>query len=130
MPRPRINIDKQAFESLCALQCTLEEIAGFFSCSPDTIERWCNRTYLDEEGKPLCFAEVFKQKRTIGRISLRRAQNRLAMRNATMAIWLGKQWLGQTDTGASQSTAIQDDGFIEALSETASEDWSDADIPV
>lgn len=85
---------------------------------------------MDEEGKPLCFAEVFKQKRTIGRISLRRAQNRLAMRNATMAIWLGKQWLGQTDTGAVQSTAVQDDGFLQALSDTASEDWSDADIPV
>ena len=34
---------------------TLAEIADFFSCSEDTIERWCKRTY--GEG----FAETFKK---------------------------------------------------------------------
>ena len=43
--RPTIKIDKDNFEKLCGLQCTLVEIAGFFNCSEDTIQRWCRRTY-------------------------------------------------------------------------------------
>lgn len=89
--RPRIEINQEHFEKLCGIQCTLDEIAGFFLCSEDTIERWCKKTYK------MGFAEVFNQKRSSGRISLRRSQFRLAETNPTMAIWLGKQYLGQTD---------------------------------
>lgn len=91
MGRPQIKIDKNAFEKLCGLQCTEEEIAAFFGCSPDTIERWCKRTYKCN------FAVIFREKRNIGKISLRRSQWRLADKNAAMAIFLGKQYLGQTD---------------------------------
>ena len=90
--RPRKEIDQKDFESLCALQCTKEEICGFFDVSDKTLENWCKRTY--SEG----FSEVFKKKRGKGKISLRRAQFRLAEKSASMAIWLGKQWLGQKDT--------------------------------
>ena len=92
MARPRKEIDQKDFESLCALQCTKEEICGFFDVSDKTLENWCKRTY--SEG----FSEVFKKKRGKGKISLRRAQFRLAKKSASMAIWLGKQWLGQKDT--------------------------------
>lgn len=92
MARPRKEIDQKDFESLCALQCTKEEICGFFDVSDKTLENWCKRTY--SEG----FSEVFKKKRGKGKISLRRAQFRLAAKSASMAIWLGKQWLGQKDT--------------------------------
>ena len=91
MGRPRIEIDKEQFEKLCALQCTLTEIAGFFGCSEDTIERWCKREYKNT------FAEVFKSKREAGKISLRRTQWKLAEKSAAMAIFLGKNFLGQTD---------------------------------
>lgn len=91
MARPRTEIDKQQFENLCAFQCTKEEIAGWFHCSEDTIERWCKREYKK------CFAVVFAEKRGIGRISLRRSQFRMAEHNPTMAIWLGKQYLGQKE---------------------------------
>lgn len=91
MARPRIEIDQVQFENLCGLQCTLEEIAYFFKCSEDTIERWCKRTY--DAG----FAEIYKKHSSRGIISLRRAQFKLAERNASMAIWLGKQYLGQKD---------------------------------
>lgn len=106
MARPRIEIDKNQFEKLCSIQCTLAEIASFFDCSDDTIERWCLRTY--KEG----FAEVYAKKRGIGKISLRRAQFKMAEHNPTMAIWLGKQYLGQTDK---QETIIsaQDDTIKE-----------------
>lgn len=115
MARPRIEIDEKNFESLCALQCTLPEIADFFKCSEDTIERWCKRTY--EQG----FAEVFKKKSGKGKISLRRAQFRLAETNASMAIWLGKQYLGQCDEGTMQATVNLrvDDDLTKSLKEEA-----------
>ena len=40
---------------------------------------------------------MFREKRGKGKISLRRAQFRLAEHNAAMAIWLGKQYLGQRE---------------------------------
>lgn len=91
MARPRIEIDKEQFEKLCALQCTRIEIAGFFNCSEDTIERWCERTYHDN------FAVIFAQKRQVGKISLRRNQWKMSEHNVSMAIWLGKQYLGQKE---------------------------------
>lgn len=91
MARPKKEIDKNNFEKLCALQCTKEEIAGFFDCCEDTIENWCKKTYKEN------FSAVFAKKRVGGKISLRRSQFRLAEKNAAMAIWLGKQYLGQSD---------------------------------
>ena len=92
MGRPRIEINNIEFEKLCALQCTLEEIAGFFDCSGDTIERWCKREYN------LPFAEIYKKFSATGKIALRRYQMRLAEKHPNMAIWLGKQMLGQRDS--------------------------------
>lgn len=90
--RPKKYIDKQLFEQLCGLQCTLEEMEAFFNCDHKTIARWCRETY---EGKR--FSQVFREKRQIGKISLRRKQLRLAERSAAMAIFLGKNYLGQKD---------------------------------
>ena len=91
MGRPKIEIDEIQFVKLCELQCTEEEIAGFFECSVDTIDRWCKRTFGET------FAEVSAKKRVKGRIALRRAQLQLAQKNPSMAIFLGKNWLKQTD---------------------------------
>jgi hypothetical protein len=98
MARPQIEIDKDIFENLCKIQCTLIEIANVFDCCDETIERWCKRTY--EMG----FAEAFKRFSVDGKIALRRYQFRMAETNVAMAIWLGKQWLGQTDKQETVST--------------------------
>lgn len=89
--RPKIEIDKEQFEKLCALQCTLEEIAAWFKCSEDTVERWCKRELKES------FADAYKKRSAYGKVSLRRFQFKMAEHNVTMAIWLGKQYLGQTD---------------------------------
>ena len=89
--RPVIEIGKDHFESLCNLQCTLDEIAGFFKCSPDTINNWCKKTYGET------FSDSYKKYSQNGKISLRRLQFRLAEKSSAMAIFLGKQYLGQTD---------------------------------
>ena len=89
--RPKKEIDKKIFENLCGLQCTLEEIAGVFDCSADTIERWCKREYGET------FAETYKKHSSKGKMSLRRIQFKLAEKSAAMAIFLGKNYLGQKD---------------------------------
>jgi hypothetical protein len=45
----------------------------------------------------MTFADTYKSKSQVGKSSLRRAQWNLAQKNASMAIWLGKQYLGQRD---------------------------------
>lgn len=85
------NIDKKQFERLCSMLCTEDEIAGFFQCSIDTVERWCLATYKKT------FEEIYSIKCALGKISLRRMQFKLAEENSSMAIWLGKQILGQKD---------------------------------
>lgn len=90
--RPKKQIDQKQFENLCGLQCTKEEICGFFEITDKTLDRWCRETYRKE------FSEVFREKRGLGKISLRRNQWRLSETNAAMAIFLGKNFLGQKDS--------------------------------
>ena len=89
--RPRKYIDKKQFKQLCSMFCTLEEIAAFFECSEDTIERWCKRELETS------FADAFKEYSAAGKISLRRNQMKMAEKNVAMAIFLGKNYLGQRD---------------------------------
>lgn len=105
MARPRKEIDETNIKKLCGLQCTLSEIAGFFDCSEDTIERWCKRE------QKLSFAEFFKIHSASGKISLRRNQFKLSEKSAAMAIFLGKAYLGQREYDTSQDGA----GHLEEL---------------
>lgn len=52
---------------------------------------WCKREYRRT------FSETYKIYSVDGKISLRRFQFKLAERNAAMAIFLGKNMLGQSD---------------------------------
>lgn len=91
MGRPRKEISKDQFEKLCQMQCTEEEMCGFFGVCEDTLNSWCKRTY------ELTFSDSFKKFSQDGKISLRRWQFKMAEHNVSMAIWLGKQYLGQSD---------------------------------
>lgn len=59
--------------------------------SEDTVERRCKEHYGET------FAEIYKKLSAVGKSSLRRTQFKMAERNTAMAIWLGKQYLGQSD---------------------------------
>lgn len=50
-----------------------------------------------------CFEAIQSHYRAYGKASLLRTQFKLAERNPTMAIWLGKQYLDQTDPSAKRS---------------------------
>ncbi len=89
--RPKKQISQKQFEELCQIQCTEEEICAVLDVSDQTLNTWCKETY----GRT--FLETFKEKREAGKMSLRRKQWNLAETNATMGIWLGKQYLGQRD---------------------------------
>ncbi len=118
MGRPRINIDKKQFENLCGLQCTKEEIAAFFECHETTIDNWVRDIY-DET-----FSVVFNKYSSRGKISLRRSQFKLAEKNASMAIFLGKQMLGQRDFIVND-TNDNVESFAEVLKEKLNETSSD-----
>jgi hypothetical protein len=85
----KVRIDLGELEKLSALQCTDEEVAAWFRVSTRTIER---------RRKERKFSETIARGRAKGKISLRRMQLRLAEEgNPALAIWLGKQYLGQSD---------------------------------
>jgi hypothetical protein len=85
-----VEIDLVELEKLCALQCTIQEIADWFGVSTRTIEMRLKRPE---------FAQAMQRGHSRGRISVRRAQLKmLESGSATMGIWLGKQFLGQRDS--------------------------------
>lgn len=89
--RPKIQIDKRQFETMCAILCTEVEICNVLNISEDTLNRWCKSEYS------MTFAEIYKKLSANGKASLRRMQFKLAEKSAAMAIFLGKNYLGQTD---------------------------------
>ena len=84
-------IPPKDFEKLCAMQCTKEEICGFFECTSATLSKFCEDYY----GMP--FKETYEMKRQKGLVSLRRNQMKLSERSSTMNIFLSKNLLGMTD---------------------------------
>lgn len=87
-PQP-VTINWDEFDKLVSYQCTQEEIADFFGVSVDTLDRACVR----DRGEKL--AEVWRKKKSLGRVRLRKAQFNLVERGgpgaATMAIYLDKK---------------------------------------
>ena len=82
-------------ENLAGIMCTDEEIASILGCSRDL--------FYTEDNNEL-YRQAIKKGNSQSKQSLRRMQFRLAEKNATMAIWLGKQYLGQTDVITAQTT--------------------------
>jgi hypothetical protein len=93
-------------EALCKLQCTGEECASVLGCSYEHLN---NTLSADGEGG---FLDYFKRHSEGGKASLRRLQWRNAEAgNVTMQIWLGKQYLGQSD----KQEVAQDDSILVAF---------------
>ncbi len=98
MARPKkYNIDTKQVEQLASFGCTNKEIASFFGCSADLLEK--------------SYSEFLTKGRDKGKIKLRQLQWRSAEKgNTSMQIWLGKQLLGQTD-----QPAFSDEELIEGF---------------
>ena len=90
--KPLHQLDYKKLDAMCAIHCTGEECAAILGVDYDTLNKALKRD--GNKG----FTDYFKQKGANGKMSLRRKQYDHAMGgNSTMLIWLGKQWLGQSD---------------------------------
>lgn len=113
--RPQIPVDKEVFEYLVSCGCTLKMIAGYFaltlgSCSEDTIERWCKRTYKKT------FYEVSCLYKEGGKSKLLMKQMEVALNGSEkMLIWLGKTRLGQSENGPKEENTEKTSKLYEVL---------------
>jgi len=96
--RPHKEFDKKEFMNLVGMGCTQEEICWWFRddtgkpANVDTLSRWCKRTFGEN------YQEYYKKNGGMAlKISLRKSQLKLAEKSAAMAIFLGKNYLNQTD---------------------------------
>lgn len=96
--RPRKEINKELFEDLCKILCTESEILNILKTTDKTLNGWCKRTYGES------FTEIYKKLSADGKCSIRRAQMKLAKTSAAMAIFLGKNYLGQKDVSEGTNT--------------------------
>ena len=82
--RPPKPVDENIIFELARLMCTTKEIAGILRISHDTVERR--------------YKDVLEEGRSDAKVGLRREQFRKAMEgNVQMLIFLGKQYLNQSD---------------------------------
>jgi len=97
MGRPKAEIDFETFEELCKIQCTQSEICSVLKVTDKTL----NRILKEQYGGG--FSECFKRLSEDGKTSLRRTQFELAKKSPAMAIFLGKNLLGQKDNPGEMS---------------------------
>ncbi len=92
--KPESVIDEQTFNALCKIQCTKTEICDVLGVDEKTLVRWCKKKF----GKN--FKQVYENRRATGKVSLRRMQWKTAEEgNPTMQIWLGRNYLNQSEDG-------------------------------
>ena len=125
MARPKIELNRSEFEDLAALSCDANEICWWFRdketgkpISRTTLYRWCKRVY------GMSFETYIKD---VGcakmKIALRRNQLKLSEKSAAMAIFLGKNILGQKDTPDVTSAAALDklEHILDVIEKNASD---------
>src|SRR5262249_46978047 len=76
-------------KALAKIQCTQHEAASVLKVCPKTFDN-----YLRNIKK---VREAWENGRGEGKVALRRLQWESAKRSAAMQVWLGKQYLGQSD---------------------------------
>lgn len=99
--RAKGHIDWSQFEKLCALQCSQVEIASILNISPGNLRDRVQDYYQHP------YDVVCASFREVGKVSLRRNQFKMSEQNAAMAIWLGKQWLGQKEQAQVMEVPIE-----------------------
>lgn len=89
MGRPKKEIDAKQVERMAKVGCTVEEMSCIIGCDKRTLERR--------------FAALIEKGRADLKQSLKHKQVQLALDgDRTMLIWLGKQYLGQSDKAEQQ----------------------------
>ena len=107
--RPKIRveegIDLTELAAYAELMTGVDDAAAMLSVGPALLQR-----LLDDPDSP--HAAIWRQGRARARLSVRRAQFALMEKNATLAIHLGKELLGQDGTAAAAPvTFVVDTGI-------------------
>lgn len=80
------------FDFMLSCHCSLEELAGYYNVSEDTIERAVKRKFK------MLFADYSRQKKGAGLANVRRVTFQHALKgNTTLLVVLWKKYLGFTD---------------------------------
>lgn len=105
MGRPVKTFDAKTFVDLIGIGCGADEICWMFRddtgkpANIDTLSRWCKREF------GCTFQEYRRQNEAIAlKIKLRKNQLDLSKTSAAMAIFLGKNYLGQSDDADSKAS--------------------------
>ena len=124
--RPGKDIDWNMFEQLCGIHCTQSEIASMLKVHPDTLRDNAIKQYGGDD-----FSTIYKKFQENGKCSLRRNQFAMSKTNASMAIWLGKQYLGQKDkeeeVHVTPQTMAAFSSFMDMLNKAQSDALNKAD---
>lgn len=94
------TIDWGEFERMCEIQATQEEICHVFGVK----ETWLKKQVMEHYGQN--FETMHKKFSAGGKISIRRSQFRLKDKSPAMAIFLGKVYCDQKETGT-ETEAMQ-----------------------
>jgi len=84
-------IDWKKVDGMLHIQCTGEEIASVLMIDYDTLQKYCKIHHK------MPFSDYSALKRLGGKASLRRNQWKMSEKVPAMAIFLGKNMLGQSD---------------------------------
>ena len=83
--RPEAKLDVELIEKLAKIHCTPREIGYIMGVDYRTIIKHHN--------------DLLEKAKALGKMNIRRKQMEVAMSgNPTMLIWVGKQWLTQSDS--------------------------------
>lgn len=94
----------ETIEKLASVFCTDEEIASFMGVSIETLLKEANKD---------AFLEYKKRGLEHGKATLRRKQFEVAMKgNCTMLIWLGRNYLNQSERTEEIAKEIDEDKTI------------------
>ena len=97
--RPRKEIDMAMLIKMVGIQCTAEECAGVFGICEDTLDARLKESGFEN------FSDFYKKHGQSGKVSLRRMQWKAAEDgNTGMLVWLGRQYLGQTEKVVNEHT--------------------------
>ena len=99
MGRPRKEIDFDDLRKMCEIHCTQEEICHLLDMHHETLNARIQEKY------GCTFSQYYKKNSSTGKKSLRRTQYDAANSGSVpMMIWLGKQYLGQSDKNEVKET--------------------------
>ena len=111
--RPRKQLSKTTFESLLKINPTQDEVCAVLNTNKNTLNSWCRENY--GEG----FLQLLKKGCQEYKTSLRRNLLKLSSRNASVAIFLAKNYLGMSDNPVPIPNGTEQQTFQRTLTKAA-----------